>query len=117
MAFPGPGGPDLQVMSNLFSILLLLLLGWFWLDSLRAREIALGISKAACEQRGLQLLDQAVVLRRLGFSWRAEGIRLRRVYRFDFSEEGVGRHSGYLVLRGINLEDLSFGLPDRVSDV
>jgi hypothetical protein len=29
----------------------------------------------------------------------------------------VGRHSGYLVLRGINLEDLSFGLPDRVSDV
>jgi hypothetical protein len=103
-------------MSNLFAILLLLLLGWFWLDSLRAREIALGICKAACVARGLQLLDQAVVLRRLGLSWRGDGIRLRRVYRFDFSEEGVGRHSGYLVLRGIDLEDLSFGLPGRVSD-
>jgi hypothetical protein len=103
-------------MSNLIAVLLLLLLGWFWLDSLRAREIALGICKAACEARGLQLLDQAVVLGRLGLSWRDDGIRLRRVYRFDFSEEGVGRHYGYLVLRGIDLEDLSFGLPDRASD-
>lgn len=103
-------------MSNIFAILLLLLLGWFWLDSLRAREIALGICKAACQARGLQLLDQAVMLRRLGLSWRDDGIRLRRVYRFDFSEEGIGRHSGYLVLRGIDLDDLSFGLPGRVSD-
>jgi hypothetical protein len=103
-------------MSNLSAILLLLLLGWFWLDSLRAREIALGICRAACEARNLQLLDQTVALRRLGLSWRAEGIRLRRVYRFDFSEEGVGRHSGYVVLRGIGLDELSFGLPGEVSD-
>jgi hypothetical protein len=103
-------------MTHLLAILLLLLLGWFWLDSLRAREIALGISKAACETRGLQLLDQAVALRRLGLSWQHKGIRLRRVYRFDFSEEGVGRHSGYLVLSGIDLVDLSFGLPEEVSD-
>lgn len=103
-------------MSTLTAILLLLGLVWFWLDSLRAREIAVGICKAACEGRDLQFLDQAVVLRRLGLSWRSEGIRLRRVYRFDFSEEGVGRRNGYLVLRGLHLEDLSFGLPEKVSD-
>jgi hypothetical protein len=103
-------------MSNLSAILLLLLLGWFWLDSLRAREIALGICRAACDARNLQFLDQTVVLRRLGLSWGIEGIRLRRVYRFDFSEEGVGRHSGYVVLRGIDLDELSFGLPGEVSD-
>ncbi len=103
-------------MTNLTAIMLLLGLGWFWLDSLRAREIALGICKAACEGRDLQLLDQAVVLRRLGLSWRSEGVRLRRVYRFDFSEEGVGRRNGYLVLRGLNLEDLSFGLPEEIGD-
>lgn len=103
-------------MSNLLAVLLLLLLGWFWLDSLRARELAVGICKAACEASGLQLLDQAVALRRLGLSWRGDGIRLRRVYRFDYSEEGVGRHTGSLVLRGIDLEELSFGLPDRISD-
>lgn len=103
-------------MSNLVAIFLLLLLGWFWLDSLRTREIAFGICKAACEQRGLQFLDQAVALRRLGLSWRGDGVRLRRVYRFEFSEEGVGRRSGYLVMRGIGLEDLSFGLPEHPVD-
>lgn len=103
-------------MNNLLAILLLLLLGWFWLDSLRAREIAIGICQAACAQRDLQFLDQAVALRRLGLTWRGEGVRLRRVYRFDFSEEGTGRRSGYLVLRGLYLEELSFGLPDRVAD-
>jgi hypothetical protein len=103
-------------MSELSAIFSLFVLGWFWLDSLRAREIALGICRAACERRELQLLDQAVALRRLRPAWGPEGLRLRRVYRFDFSEEGVGRRTGYLVLRGIGLEELSFGLPGEVED-
>jgi hypothetical protein len=103
-------------MSNLLAVLSLLLLGWFWLDSMRAREIATEVCKSACEQRGLQFLDQTVALRRLGLAWRSEGMRVRRVYRFDFSEEGVGRRSGYLVMRGMMLEDLSFGLPTQTQD-
>ena len=104
-------------MSHLLVVCLLLLLGWFWLDSLRAREIATGICQAACRQRELQFHDQAVALRRLALTWRSEGLRLRRVYRFDFSEEGMERRRGYIVMRGLNLEELSFGLPDQVSDV
>jgi hypothetical protein len=103
-------------MSNLLAVFLLLLLGWFWLDSMRAREIATEVCKSACKQRELQFLDQTVALRRLGLAWRSEGLRVRRVYRFDFSEEGVGRRSGYLVMRGITLEDLSFGLPTQTRD-
>lgn len=103
-------------MDNLLAIFLLLLIGWFWLDSLRSREIATGVCQAACKQRGLQFLDQAVALRKLGLAWRAEGIRIRRVYRFDFSEEGVGRRSGHIVMRGLALEDLSFGLPTDIGD-
>ena len=103
-------------MSNLLAVFFLLLLGWFWLDSMRAREIATEICKTACKQRELQFLDQTVALRRLGLAWRSEGLRLRRVYRFDFSEEGVGRRSGYLVMRGMALEDLSFGLPTQAQD-
>ncbi len=103
-------------MSHLLIVCLLLLLGWFWLDSLRAREIAIGICQAACRQRDLQWLDQTVALRRLGLTWRSEGVRLRRVYRFDFSEEGMERRQGYIVMRGLNLEELSFGLPDQVAD-
>ncbi|EGV19857.1 DUF3301 domain-containing protein [Thiocapsa marina] len=103
-------------MSNLLAVFLVLLLGWFWLDSMRAREIATEVCKSACKQRELQFLDQTVALRRLGLAWRSEGLRMRRIYRFDFSEEGVGRRSGYLVMRGMTLEDLSFGLPTRVRD-
>jgi hypothetical protein len=103
-------------MSHLLVVFLLLLLGWFWLDSLRAREIATEICKAACSQRELQFLDQTVALRRLGLAWKSEGMRIRRVYRFDFSEEGVGRRNGYLVMRGLVLEDLSFGLPTETQD-
>lgn len=103
-------------MGNLLAVFLLLLLGLFWLDSMRAREIATEICKTACNQRELQFLDQTVALRRLGLAWRSEGVRMRRVYRFEFSEEGVGRRSGYLVMRGLTLEDLSFGLPTQTQD-
>jgi hypothetical protein len=107
---------DLTRMGNLLAIFLLLLFGWFWLDCLRAREIAIEICKSACMARQVQLLDQTVALRRIGLAWRDEGVRLRRVYSFEFSEEGVGRRSGYLVMRGILLEDLSFGLPSHSPD-
>ena len=103
-------------MNNLLSILALLLLGWFWLDSLRARELATGICRATCQQRGLQFLDQTVALRHLGVRRTQDGLRLRRVYRFDYSEEGVGRRDGYLVILGLDLESISLGLPDQPTD-
>ena len=103
-------------MDNLIAILCLLLVGWFWLDSLRARELATEICRAACGQRNLQFLDQTVALRQLRVRRTDSGLRLRRVYRFDFSEEGVGRRSGYIVLLGLDLEAMDLGLPDRQED-
>lgn len=103
-------------LDNLLAILVLLTLGWFWLDSLRARELATGICRAACKQRDLQFLDQTVSLRRLGVRRTFSGLRLRRVYRFEFSEEGVGRRIGYLILVGLDLETISLGLPDQPAD-
>lgn len=103
-------------MDSLLAIFALLLLGWFWLDSLRARELATGICRAACDERDFQFLDQAVALQRLGVARTTHGLRLRRVFRFDFSEEGVGRRSGYVILRGIDLEAFSLGLPDQPKD-
>ena len=100
-------------MTSLSFILLLLLIAWFWLDSLRAREIATGICRAACEQRQVQFLDQTVALRRLYLRWPSTGVRIRRVYRFDYSEEGVGRHTGHVIMLGTALEQLSMGLPDE----
>jgi len=103
-------------VDKLLAILCLLLLGWFWLDSLRARELATGICRAACERRNLQFLDQTVALRRLSVRRTPAGLRLRRVYSFDFSEEGIGRRNGYLALVGLELEELSLGLPEDPAD-
>ncbi len=103
-------------MKTLPLIAIAVLVGWFWLDSLRAREIATGICRAACERRNLQFLDQTVALRRLTLRWPHEGLRFRRVYRFDYSEQGVIRNIGYIVMLGQDLEELSLGLPQQTED-
>jgi hypothetical protein len=103
-------------VDHLIALLIVLLAGWFWLDALRAREMALALSRQACTERELQFLDQAVVLRRLGLRWTRQGLRLRRVYRFEYSEGGVGRRTGYLILIGLALEEVSLGLPSRTGD-
>lgn len=105
-----------SLLNTLPLILLILLLGWFWFDSLRTREIAIGICRAACARRRVQFLDQTVALHRLGLRWPPAGLRFRRVYRFDYSEEGVGRRSGYLVMLGVDLEEISLGLPHNADD-
>jgi hypothetical protein len=98
-------------MNPLSGILIIGLLIWFWLDSARAREMATAICTKACEIRGVQFLDQTVSLSRIGVGLTNNGIRLRRTYRFDFSEEGVTRHTGHVVMIGIQLQDFSLGLP------
>jgi hypothetical protein len=102
--------------SLLVTLLLVLLVGWFWLDALRARELAVVLSRRACEERGLQFLDQAVALRRISVRWTPQGLRLRRAYRFEFSESGIGRRTGHLILVGLRLEELSLGLPTEPAD-
>jgi hypothetical protein len=103
-------------MDTLSILLAAFAVAWFWLDSLRAREIATGISRAACDRQDVQFLDQTVALRRIGLRWPPQGMRLRRVYTFDYSEEGVGRRTGHLVMLGMDLEELSLGLPLHPED-
>lgn len=95
-------------MSSFLIILFLVAAAWFWLDSSRAREMAVGICQQASEKYGVQFLDESVALKRLGLRWPAEGLRIRRVYYFDFSRDGVERLQGNLALVGINLEYLDF---------
>jgi len=89
---------------------LLITIGWLFLDSLRAQEKAIVICSKACNERNVQLLDQTVSLHRVGIRWGTEGVRLRRIYRFDYSDDGENRHTGHLILVGIRQEELSMGL-------
>jgi len=91
---------------------LLFLITLFWLDSARARELAIGLAKTLCQRRGLQLLDETVVLRRIGLRWGSEGMRFRRMFSFDFSRGDGGRRSAYLILLGTHVEQYDLGLPE-----
>ncbi len=85
----------------------LILGGWLFYEALRAREAAIRITKEACKQQGLQLLDDTVHGVRFSFARDHEGVvRLRRTFLFDFSENGIDRRSGSVVMLGAQVESL-----------
>ncbi len=83
----------------------------FWRNTLRAREEAIRVSRAACNARGHQFLDDTVSLARLGVAFGAQGWPLlRRTYEFEFSADGYDRFVGSVTLFGSRVE--SVYLPD-----
>ena len=101
------------------NLLLLLVMGsvlLFWLTGARAREFATGLAQRYCQQRGMQFLDGTVSLARVGIRWTNAGLRVRRMFRFDFSLEGVGRRTGYILMLGTDLEAVDDGLPKARAD-
>jgi len=94
-------------MSELVAALAIAALGWLWYDSMRARERALGAGRQACERDGLQFLDETVQIARLRPARDRDGrLVLRRTYRFEFSDDGVRRREGTVVMLGAELESL-----------
>jgi hypothetical protein len=90
-------------------LLATLVVGFIWLDALRAHEMAVAIARRSCRARGLQLLDQTVALQRVRPRWGARGLQLHRVYRFEVSHDGVDRCAAGLALAGIDLEWIDLG--------
>ena len=89
------------------AIVLIIAGGWFWIDSLRARERALAAGRSACARYGVQLLDETVQFARLRLARDDEGrICLRRTYTFEFSDTGNNRRYGAIVMLGGALQDL-----------
>jgi hypothetical protein len=95
-------------MSTFLFIALLVFIIWFWLDSARARELAVAICREASNRYNVQLLDESVALSRLSLRWPNEGLRLWRLYTFDFSHDGADRRQGKVALTGINLDYIDF---------
>jgi hypothetical protein len=70
-----------------------------WRDSMRARERAIAVCRDVCARHDVQFLDQTVALARLGLCRNGgRGLRLRRVYEFEFSAEGQTRSSGSITV-------------------
>jgi hypothetical protein len=78
----------MDFVSPLF-LIVLIALGWFWLNSIRVLEIARNAGKQACSKAGLQFLDDTVASIELSLERNLSGRRvLRRTYHFEFSETG-----------------------------
>ncbi len=89
------------------ALLLIVAGALFWTDSLRARERALAAGRRACERYGVQLLDETVVFASLRLARDEEGrVRLKRTYRFEFSDTGDNRRHVAIVMLGPDLADL-----------
>ncbi len=86
----------------------LALLAWLWFDSMRAREHALVAGSRACERDRLQFLDETVECVSLRPARDENGrVALRRVYRFEFSDNGDNRRAGSIVTMGGKVESLT----------
>lgn len=91
------------------SIFLIAALGlaWFWLNSLKAREIAIEAGRQAAARDGLQLLDETVAMIRLRAARNIHGrLRLLRTYAFEVSDTGTNRLACQLTLLGNQLEHI-----------
>ncbi len=95
----------------LLLIVVFALLAGLWADGARARELATQLGETLCRRRSLQFLDGTVVLRRVGLRWTRTGLRFRRMFSFDYSREGSGRHTAWLILLGSEIEQVVLDEP------
>ncbi len=101
---------------NLLWLALAAAVGLYWWQSGVYKGRARNLATAHCQQLGLQLLDQSMVI--VGF-WPVRGrdgrLEFRRRYQFEFSSIGDRRYQGRLELIGMNLTSIeleTYKLPD-----
>ena len=90
------------------ALLALALLAWLWYDSMRARERAVAAGQSACARERLQFLDETVECTSVRPARDGHGhLVLRRVYRFEFSDDGHSRRAGSVVMLSGEVESLT----------
>ena len=91
------------------AIAVIVLVAALFLDGLRVREAAIRIAREACREHGLQFLDYTVQGARTRLARDATGhTRFRRTFLFEFSDDGIGRRNGSVLMLGSTLESLQF---------
>ena len=96
-------------------ILLLAALAWLWLDSLKAREVAVRAAREVCMAEGLQLLDWTVAIAKLKLARDDSGrLKIQRAYDFEYSDTGNNRIRGGLVLLGHRVMVFNVGVRPEI---
>ena len=102
-------------MPTLLILMIALVAGFFFFSAARAAaERAAEIGRDACHAAGVQWLDQSVHATGMRLRRRDDGwLGIERSFRFEYSEDGQGRHIGRVVLLGEKL--VGFSGPSRAA--
>ncbi len=101
-------------MDSALALLVLLTVAvWFWSSSRIAAEIALHHARKACDDLNVQLLDGSVSLKKIWPVRRDNGWpTLLRAYSFDYTQDGLSREHGHIVLIAGRVKYLSINTGD-----
>ena len=83
---------------------------WWW--AMQARDRVDLICREVCKDLDVQRLDEAVSLQRVGLARTDYGLRLERVFGFEFSVNGADRCYGEICLHGITPRWVHLDHPD-----
>lgn len=92
----------------LFLLILLGGIGLYFLEAIKAREVAATAARKACEAEHLQFLDESVVQRKLRFARDRSGrLGLQRTFSFEYSDTGNNRLPGSVTVSALQVIDIS----------
>jgi hypothetical protein len=95
-------------LTELTVFLLLAAAVWFIFDSMKAREAAHAAARRACEEAGVQFLDDTVSQSGMRVARDAEGrMALERHFRFEFTPTGDDRQQGRVRLLGNRVQEVN----------
>jgi len=93
--------------SDFIFLLFLVIFIFYWLDSIRAKEIATKYASNECKKVLLEFLDDTVVIKKVRLRRNTRGqIAIYREYQFEFTSTGEYRYKGLVRLLGKYLIDI-----------
>ena len=97
-------------IAEILGVLALAAGGWFFWDSLKARETANAAMRAACRAEGLLFLDDTVALESIRPIRNEDGqLRVRRIFSFEYSDTGHNRRRGSVEMVGAAMSAVDLG--------
>ena len=79
----------------------------YWLDSIRAKEVATKHAKTSCKNVLIEFLDETVLINKVWLRRNSYGqLAIYREYEFEFSSTGEYRYKGLVKLLGKQLLDV-----------
>ncbi|MCW8955637.1 MAG: DUF3301 domain-containing protein [Gammaproteobacteria bacterium] len=80
---------------------------YYWLQTMRIKELARLAGKRACAEADVLFLDDTVEQIRIGLDRDGYGrLKISRTYKFEYSLDGDSRHSGVLTMLGRRVVEL-----------